>query len=62
MAHLRNRLLRPPFVMCYLTFTLEAAQRLLADAGFEVEVERGRFPAPYQEAVLVLARRAPGAG
>jgi SAM-dependent methyltransferase len=61
-AHLRNRLLRPPFVMCYLTFTLEAAQRLLADAGFAVEVERGRFPAPYQEAVLVLARRAPGAG
>jgi SAM-dependent methyltransferase len=56
-AHLRNLLVRPPFVMFYLTFTLEAAQRRLAEAGFEVEVERGRFPAPYQEVALVLARR-----
>jgi SAM-dependent methyltransferase len=60
-AHLRNLLVRPPFVMCYLTFTLEAAQRLLAGAGFEVELERGHFPEPYQDAVLVLARRAPPA-
>ena len=58
-AHLRNLLVRPPFVMFYLTFTLGAAQQRLAAAGFEVEVERGRFPAPYQEAVLVLARRPP---
>jgi SAM-dependent methyltransferase len=58
-AHLRNLLVRPPFVMFYLTFTLEAAQRLLADAGFEVEVERDCFPAPYRGAALVLARRAP---
>jgi SAM-dependent methyltransferase len=57
-AHLRNLLVRPPFVMFYLTFTLEAAERLLTEAGFEVEVERGRFPAPYQGAALVLARRA----
>jgi hypothetical protein len=53
---------RPPFVMCYLTFTLEAAQRRLAEAGFEIEVERDRFPAPYQDAALVLARRAPAPG
>ena len=58
LAHLRNLLVRPPFEMFYLTFTLEAAQRLLTEAGFEVEVERGRFPEPYQEAALVLARRA----
>lgn len=57
-AHLRNLLVRPPFVMFYLTFTLGAAQRLLADAGFEVEVERELFPQPYQKAALVLARRA----
>ncbi|MGH2354137.1 MAG: class I SAM-dependent methyltransferase, partial [Chloroflexota bacterium] len=56
-AHLRNLLVRPPFVMCYLTFTLGAAQRRLAAAGFEVEVERDLFPKPYQEAALVLARR-----
>jgi SAM-dependent methyltransferase len=57
-AHLRNLLVRPPFVMFYLTFTLEAAPRLLAEAGFEVEVERARFPEPYEQAALVLARRA----
>ena len=56
-AHLRNLLVRPPFVMFYLTFTLGAARQRLAAAGFEVEVERDRFPAPYQQAVLVLARR-----
>lgn len=56
-AHLRNLLVRPPFVMFYLTFTLEAAQRLLEDAGFEVKVERGCFPTPYRDAALVLARR-----
>jgi SAM-dependent methyltransferase len=61
-AHLRNLLVRPPFVMFYLTFTLEAAQRRLADAGFEIEVERDRFPEPYREAALVLARRAPPSG
>ncbi|HEY3451974.1 MAG TPA: class I SAM-dependent methyltransferase [Myxococcales bacterium] len=57
-AHLRNLLLRPPFVMFYLTLTLEAAQRLLEDAGFEVEVQRGLFPEPYRHGVLVLARKA----
>ncbi len=57
-AHLRNALVRPPFVMYYLTFTLGEAQRLLADAGLEVEVERHLFPAPYQQAALVLAHRA----
>jgi ubiquinone/menaquinone biosynthesis C-methylase UbiE len=56
-AHLRNLLVRPPFVMFYLTFTLEAAPRLLAEAGFEVAVERDRFPTPYEKAALVLARR-----
>jgi SAM-dependent methyltransferase len=58
-AHLRNLLVQPPFVMCYLTFTLEAAQRLLAEAGFAVDVERDLFSEPYQKAALVLARRPP---
>jgi SAM-dependent methyltransferase len=57
-AHARNLLVRPPFVMCYLTFTLGRAQRLLAETGFKVEVERDCFPMPYQQAALVLARRA----
>jgi hypothetical protein len=45
--------------MFYLTFTLEVALRRLAAAGFEVEVERDRFPEPYRGMALVLARRAP---
>jgi SAM-dependent methyltransferase len=59
-AHLRNWLVRPPFVMCYLTFTLEMARHLLTKAGFQVEVTRGCFPAPYEQAALVLARRPAG--
>jgi SAM-dependent methyltransferase len=58
-AHLRNLLVRPPFVMFYLTFTLDPAQQRLAAAGFDVDLERDRFPEPYREAVLVLARRPP---
>jgi SAM-dependent methyltransferase len=57
-AHLRNLLVRPPFVMLYLTFTLEAARRLLEGAAFEVEAQRGLFPEPYRRWVLVLARKA----
>ncbi|MGC4120770.1 MAG: class I SAM-dependent methyltransferase [Myxococcales bacterium] len=56
-AHLRNLLVRPPFVMFYLTFTLEAALRLLAEARFVSEVQRDRFPKPHQEGALVLARK-----
>jgi len=56
-ARLRNLLVRPPFVMLYLTFTLEVARRLLEESGFEVEVVEGLFPRPYQDGVLVLARR-----
>ena len=57
LAHLRNLLVRPPFVMFYLTFTLEAAHALLSEAGFEVSVTRGAFGSPYQRFVVVSARR-----
>lgn len=56
-AHLRNLLVRPPFIMYYLTFTLATAQQRLTDAGFTITVERNLFPKPYQQAVLVFARR-----
>lgn len=56
-AHLRNLLVRPAFVMFYLTFTLEAASQLLGEAGFEVETLERLFPEPWQHGVLVLARR-----
>ncbi|HZL91103.1 MAG TPA: class I SAM-dependent methyltransferase [Pirellulaceae bacterium] len=44
--HMRNLLVRPPFVMFYLTFLLPQARRLLEEHGFDVEVHSpfsGRF-------------------
>ena len=53
----RNALWRPPFIMYYLTFELPRARSLLERAGFEVEVARERFPAPFDRLVLVTATR-----
>jgi SAM-dependent methyltransferase len=36
--HVRNRLVSPPFVMYYLTFLLPGVQRILEQAGLEVQV------------------------
>ncbi|MEM9068705.1 MAG: class I SAM-dependent methyltransferase [Myxococcota bacterium] len=52
----RNALLRPAFIMYYLTFLLPRATRLLEDAGFEVRVFRD-FPAPYERLLTVEATR-----
>lgn len=56
-AHLRNALIKPEFVMFYLTFTRDDARRVLEAAGFELELVEGLFPAPWRRAVLALARR-----
>jgi ubiquinone/menaquinone biosynthesis C-methylase UbiE len=56
LARLRNLLLKPPFEMLYLTFTLEQARRRLEEQRFSVETDEGIFPAPYRRGVLVLAR------
>jgi SAM-dependent methyltransferase len=61
LAHLRNLLVRPRFVMFYLTFLLEDASRLLEAAGFEFECFEGRFPPPWRRGVLVEARKPAGA-
>ncbi|MBL9023629.1 MAG: class I SAM-dependent methyltransferase [Myxococcales bacterium] len=53
----RNALFDPPFIMYYLTFLLPRAERLLRFHGFDVALERGVFPAPYQELVRVVATR-----
>jgi SAM-dependent methyltransferase len=53
--HLRNWLWSPAFVMYYLTFLLPAAQSLLEEAGFEVEVVEGLFESPFERYVLVDA-------
>ncbi|MCC2673006.1 MAG: hypothetical protein K0Q72_5478, partial [Armatimonadetes bacterium] len=55
--HLRNALLRPPFVMYYLMFLLPAIVPVLEARGFEVEVRSGIFPAPFQHYQLVVATR-----
>ncbi len=52
----RNSVLRPPFVMYYLSFLLPRARRLLAEHGFEVQVHRGIDPEhPWVD--LVVAER-----
>lgn len=53
----RNLVVRPPFIMYYLTFLLPAVQRQLELEGFEVELRERLFPAPFQDAVLVVATR-----
>lgn len=53
----RNALFDPPFIMYYLTFLLPRAERLLRWYGFDVALEDGVFPAPYQELVRVVATR-----
>lgn len=52
---LRNLLIRPPFVMYYLTFLLPRARKLLEERGFEVEVHRQVFPRPFHRYCLVVA-------
>ncbi len=52
----RNALVRPPFVMYYLTFLLPRAKALLEARGFEVRVERGIFGGAFERLVLVSGR------
>lgn len=55
----RNFLRSPPFIMYYLTFMLPTAQKLLEDAGFDVEVTDTRFDWPWLGLRLVCATRMP---
>jgi ubiquinone/menaquinone biosynthesis C-methylase UbiE len=55
----RNALIKPEFVMYYLTFLLPRCRELLEARGFEVQVERDLFPAPYSRAILVTATARP---
>ncbi len=54
--HLRNWVVKPPFIMYYLTFLLPEAKRLLEDGGFTVEVGRP-FGRPLERLRLVIATR-----
>lgn len=55
--HVRNLVIRPPFIMYYLTFLLPDARRLLEDAGFSVEVLDGAFAPQEPRLKLVIATR-----
>ena len=55
--HVRNWLIRPKFIMYYLTFLVPEATKLLEDSGFSVEVRKDVFPKPYERACLVVATR-----
>jgi len=54
----RNFVLKPPFIMYYLTFLWPEVRGRLLAAGFtDVECVRGAFPHPFERALLVVARK-----
>ena len=55
--HVRNALIKPEFVMYYLTFMWPQTWRKLERAGFRAIAERGVF-ARYPSAILVTATKA----
>lgn len=55
--HVRNALIDPPFIMYYLTFTLERAREVLERHGFELEVHRPFEGTDREAFVLVEARK-----
>jgi ubiquinone/menaquinone biosynthesis C-methylase UbiE len=57
LAHLRNLLVHPPFVMFYLTFTLDEVRPRLEQLGFEAEVRERLFEGAWRRGVLVMARK-----
>ncbi len=54
----RNAVLKPPFIMYYLTFLWPGVRGRLLAAGFrDVECVRGAFPKPYERVLLVVAKK-----
>lgn len=53
---LRNWVIKPPFIMYYLTFLLPEVKTLLEDNGFSVEVDQP-FDGPLKRLRLVIATR-----
>jgi ubiquinone/menaquinone biosynthesis C-methylase UbiE len=60
--HVRNWLIRPPFIMYYLTFLLPDCLRLLEEKGFETQVIEGILSGDYAHGRLVLATKRPARG
>ena len=55
--HLRNLLVRPPFIMFYLTFLLPETKRLFAEHGLEVKVHDDLFSRPFRGLTLVVGTK-----
>ncbi len=55
LMHVRNALVRPPFVMYYLTFLLPEVTQELRRQGFDVEPRP--LPGPWRDVTLVVASR-----
>ena len=53
----RNLLIRPSFIMYYLTFLVPEATKMLEANGFDVKVTEVRFAWPFRALVLLDARR-----
>ncbi|MBX3213363.1 MAG: methyltransferase domain-containing protein [Labilithrix sp.] len=51
----RNAILRPQFIMYYLTFLWPDVRPLLERHGFVVEAHEGLCPAPYERGIVVSA-------
>lgn len=55
--HVRNAVIDPPFIMFYLTFTLERAREVLERNGFGIEVRAPYDETPWPQMRLVIATR-----
>jgi ubiquinone/menaquinone biosynthesis C-methylase UbiE len=54
----RNAVLKPQFVMYYLTFVWPEVNALLARHGLSAQAIEGRCPAPFQNTIIVVATKA----
>jgi ubiquinone/menaquinone biosynthesis C-methylase UbiE len=54
---IRNALIKPEFVMYYLTFLLPRARDLLGEAGFTVDAPFNVLPPPFSGLRLVVATK-----
>lgn len=55
--HVRNALIRPPFVMFYLQFGVDRAAELFQRHGLRTSVSEAPLPRPYGRLRLVFGRR-----
>ncbi|MFO0613923.1 MAG: class I SAM-dependent methyltransferase [Polyangiaceae bacterium] len=53
----RNAVIKPPFIMYYLTFLLPEIERRLRWSGFSVATKPAELPSPFHHAVVVRAKR-----